>query len=235
MQLQRKSELLDWIHWLKTAGLASALAVGCWGNRLDAAEWAVASPNGAIRATVALDEKPGTISYHVSSRGMTVIEKSPLGITTSQGDFTSGMAVASNAVLEINETYALPVGKRSTYVNHANELVLTFRKNQRAMQLRFRAYNDGIAFSYVLDGNGPVTISGETSGFRLPATGTVTYWGQNHPNNYGYETMLGRIEDARMSMPVLIELRELKHYLFVAQAASCSAANCGVSVGAERW
>ena len=144
----------------------------------------------------------------MSSRGVTVIEKSPLGITTSVGDFTRGLVFASNAVQEINETYVLPVGKRSTYVNHANELVLTLRKDQRAVRIRFRAYDDGIAFRYALDGSGPVTISGETSGFRLPAGGSVTYWGQNHPNNYGYETMLGRIEGERMSMPVLVELKE---------------------------
>lgn len=109
-------------------------------------EWTVASPNGAIRATVMLDESHGTGSYRVSSRGVTVIEQSPLGITTSVGDFTRGLVFASNAVQEINETYVLPVGKRSTYVNHANELVLTLRKDQRAVRIHFRAYDDGIAF-----------------------------------------------------------------------------------------
>ena len=220
MQLGRPNARLDWILWLKTAGCAGSLAVGCWLHPLEAAEWAVSSPGRTIRATVALDEKAGTASYRVSSRGLTVIEKSPLGIATSRGDFTRGLAFASHAVQEINETYILPVGKRSTYVNHANELVLTLRQDQHAVRVRFRAYDDGIAFSYALDGSGAVTVSGETSGFRLPAVGAVTYWGQNHPNNYGYETMLGRIEGERMSMPVLVELKELKHFLFVAQAAS---------------
>jgi alpha-glucosidase len=183
-------------------------------------EWTVGSPNGAVRATVMLDESHGIASYRVSSRGVTVIEQSPLGITTSVGDFTRGLVFASNGVQELNETYVLPVGKRSTYVNHANELVLTLRKDQRAVRIHFRAYDDGIAFRYALDGSGLVTIAGETSGFRLPAGGSVTYWGQNHPNNYGYETMLGRIEGERMSMPVLVELEDVKHFLFVAQAAS---------------
>jgi alpha-glucosidase len=201
-------------------GLAGAWIVGCWSHPLWAAEWTVSSPSGAIRATVALDMDSGTVSYRADSRGVTVIDKSPLGITTSEGDFTSGMTLAGNVIQEIDETYVLPVGKRSTYVNHTKELVLSLRKDQRTMRIRFRSYDDGIAFSYALDGSGPVTISGETSGFRLPSNGTVTYWGQNHPNNYGYETMLGRIESNRMSMPVLVELKALKHFLFVAQAAS---------------
>jgi hypothetical protein len=65
-----------------------------------------------------------------------------------------------------------------------------------------------------------VTIARETSGFRLPARGAVTYWGQNHPNNYGYETMLGRVQGNLISMPVLAELGDLKQFLFIAQAAS---------------
>jgi hypothetical protein len=87
------------------------------------------------------------------------------------------------------------------------------------VRIHFRACDDGIAFRYALDGSGVVTIAGESSGFRLPAGGSVTYWGQNHPNNHGYETMLGRIEGERMSMPVLVELKDVKHFLFVAQAA----------------
>ena len=104
----RYPKVLVWI----TAGSAATLVIGCLDNHLYAAEWAVSSPNGAIRATVVLNENPGTDSYRVSSRGVTVIEKSPLGITTSQGDFTSGMALASNATQVVNETYVLPVGKR---------------------------------------------------------------------------------------------------------------------------
>jgi hypothetical protein len=183
-------------------------------------EWTVASPNRAVRATILLDEHSGAASYRVSSRGLTVIEQSPMGIATSVGDFTGGLAPVNDTLQEIRETYVLPVGKRSTYLNHANELILTLRKNPGTVRLRFRAYDDGIAFSYVLDGTGPVAIFGETSGFRLPADGGVTYWGQNHPNNYGYETLLGRVEGERMSIPVLAELKELKHFLFLAQAAS---------------
>ncbi|HOX03778.1 MAG TPA: glycoside hydrolase family 97 N-terminal domain-containing protein [Candidatus Paceibacterota bacterium] len=189
-------------------------------NVPDVSEWTVLSPSRAIRATVMLDEDSGTVSYRVESRGLTVIEPSPLGIATSQGDFTRGMTFASRAAEEVRETYSLPVGKRSTYFNCANELALTFRKDPGAMRIRFRCYDDGIAFRYDLDGSGPVTISRETSGFRLPGSGAVAFWGQEHPNNYGYETMLGRVQSDRISMPVLVELEASKHFLFLAQAAS---------------
>jgi len=185
-----------------------------------AAESAVSSPDGRITATVVFHEAEGTIAYSVKSGKVTVIEKSPIGMTTSLGDFTRGMSLSGKTSHVVQETYTLPVGKRSTYVNHANELVLTVRKSAREMRVRFRAYNDGVAFSFAVDGSGPISISGETSGFKLPSAGPVTYWGQKHPNSYGYENPLGRIEGDSMSIPVLAELKNTKHFVFMAQAAS---------------
>ncbi|WCJ60650.1 glycoside hydrolase family 97 N-terminal domain-containing protein [Fontisphaera persica] len=189
---------------------------------LPAAEWqeTVASPNGSIQATLHLEESSGALFYRVRSRGAVVLENSPLGITTSEGDFTAGLSVSSVTRREINETYTLPVGKRSTYVNRANERELLVRKEARSLRLRFRVYDEGVAFAYVLEGTGPVKIHGEASGFRLPSLGGIKYWGQSHPNNYGYETMLGQVDSERVSMPLLAELEDVRHFVFLAQAAS---------------
>ncbi|MBN2506793.1 MAG: glycoside hydrolase family 97 N-terminal domain-containing protein [Verrucomicrobia bacterium] len=209
-----------WIRWTRTVGLAGLMAAGSWLQLLKAAEWGVVSPSGAIQAAVVMDDNTGAVFYHVRSRGATVLEPSPMGITTSVGDFTRGLRFVSRAVEEIRETYGLPVGKRSTYVNHANEMILALRRDQRVVRIEFRAYDDGIAFRYALDGTGPVSISGEASGFQLPAGGEIAFWGQNHPNPYGYESMLGRMDGTRMSIPVLAELKSARHFVFLAQAAS---------------
>lgn len=216
-----KTRSLIWLIPLLVCPCGVIGAAATRGDSPSAGAWTVSSPNGAIRATVLLDTNSGTASYNVTSRGVRVIEDSPLGIRTSVGDFCQGLAFSSHAVQEINERYTLPVGKRSSYVNHANELTLGLRKDRQALRLRFRAYDDGVAFSYALEGSGPVSISGENSAFRLASDGPITYWGQNHPNNYGYETMLGPIEGSRMSVPVLAELKDLQHFVFLAQAASC--------------
>lgn len=163
-----------------------------------AAESRVSSPDGKISAILVLDETTGSVSYRVNSGGVMVIEESPLGITTNKGDFTSGMSHLGNTPGEVNETYTLPVGKRSTYVNHANELLLRFSKDKHQMHVRFRAYDDGIAYGYAIPGSGDIEISGEISAFDLSG-GEITYWGQKHPNSYGYETMLGPV--IRLSHP----------------------------------
>ena len=184
-----------------------------------AADYTVRSPGGNVRLTVTHDKRSGALRYSVKSGGTAVIENGSLGITTSVGEFTGGLKQARESRRVVDETYRLPVGKRSTYRNHCNELELAFTKDGREVGLRLRAYDDGIAFRYLLPGSGPVEISGETTTFPLGGR-QVRYWGQEHPNNYGYESALGPTTAERISMPVLAELQDRKHFVFVAQAAS---------------
>jgi hypothetical protein len=57
------------------------------------------------------------------------VEGGALGLVTSQGDFTNGLRFVRQARAVLDETYKLPVGKRSTYLSRANELTLTFSKD----------------------------------------------------------------------------------------------------------
>jgi alpha-glucosidase len=204
------------------AGLALAATLGfCLGALAEAraGTYTVKSPDGRIVLRVGHDARKGTLGYDVISGGTPVIEQGALGISTSAGDFTSGLAFVRQARRAIDETYRLPVGKRSSYVNRAQELELVFRKGTGELVVTLRAYDDGVAFRYGLPGEGEVEISGETSTFPL-ADRDLAIWGQAHPNNYGYETPLGPVSADSISMPVLVELKQRKHFLFVAQAAS---------------
>lgn len=181
------------------------------------AQYTVRSPGGAIALTVR-HARDG-LAFSVASGGTTLVDRGVLGLTTSRGDFGAGLRFLRQRRREVNEIYTLPVGKRSTYVNHANELELAFANGEQELHLVLRAYDDGIAFRYLLPGSGDVEISGERTTF--PLTGTnVTCWGQAHPNNYGYETPLGPITADRISMPVLAHLEDRDHFVLVAQAAS---------------
>jgi alpha-glucosidase len=184
-----------------------------------AADYTVKSPDGKVSLTVAHDVRAGTLSYRIRNRATVLLEKGSLGITTSLEDFTSGLALADKTATVVKESYRLPTGKRSAYDNHANELTLSFTKGGREVRLVLRAYDDGIAFRYAVPGTGPLEILGETTTFPLAGNET-TYWGQAHPNNYGYETALGPVTGDRISMPVLAELKDRQHFVLVAQAAS---------------
>src|SRR4029450_9727056 len=119
-------------------------------------------------------------TYSVRSGRVPVLNGGALGIVTSRGDFTNGLRVVRQGRAVIDETYTLPVGKRSIYVNRANELTLTFAKDGHEASVVLRAYDDGIAFRYVLPGQSEVEISGESTTFPLSSR-EIGYWGQAHP------------------------------------------------------
>ena len=201
-------------HPRRFAALVLALATGA--TTLDA-QYSVRSPNGTI--TISVRNNGGALSWSASSGRTVLVDRGALGITTNRGDFTSGLRFVRQTRNTVDETYTLPVGKRSTYVNRANELDLTFRKGEQELHVIARAYDDGIAFRYTLPGSGDVEIASESTTFPLQG-GNVTYWGQAHPNNYGYETALGPVNATRISMPVLAQLGDRNHFVLVAQAAS---------------
>jgi len=178
----------------------------------------LASPNGKVKAIVTFDESAGTLSYRATSGGATVLAESPLGIRTDVAEFTDGMKFLGTGEAEIDETYTLPHGKVSAYHNKANQLTLALEKGGRKVNVVFRACDDGIAFRYAIPGTGDVRITGEATAFHV--AGEPVYWGQGHPNRYGYEDNLGRIDKKAFSLALLCELKALKHWLLLAQAAT---------------
>ncbi len=179
----------------------------------------VSSPDGQIKAIVKFDKEQGTVHYIVKSRNQEVISFSSMGISTNLGEFTSGMKLEDSSKKTIDETYNLPQGKVSAYRNYANEQTLTLSKNGQQLIIVFRVYNDGIAYRYEIPGEGGIEFSGEISSINLADT-NLTYYGQNHPNRYGYESALGPIDGERMSNPVLAHLKDKNHFVLMGQAAT---------------
>ena len=206
------------INHLRT--LAACLIVLAVCRPLLAKSFEIASPNGHIKATVTLDDTAGALFLEVTSRDTGILAKSPLGILTDKADFTDGLKFLAAVEAKIDETYTLPHGKVSTYHNKANELKLTFKKNAHRLNVIFRAYDEGIAFRYAIAGAGDIQITDEATAFHV--AGKPAYWGQSHPNAYGYEFSLGPVDDEALSLALLCELAESKHWILLAQAATYS-------------
>ncbi len=182
-------------------------------------EFIVPSPDGNLKAVVRYNRDNGTLNYSVISRNIEIILPSRLGIDTDAGDLSSVMKLRKTSRDIVNEMYSLPHGKVSTYLNHASELVISLSKEKQRMNICFRVYNDGVAFRYEIPGDGEIVIKNETSSVYL-AGDNFTYWGQSHPNRYGYENALGPISDELLSVPVLAELQDYKHFVLAGQAAT---------------
>jgi alpha-glucosidase len=201
---------------LKSSILLSVCFFGACSLRTN---FSVSSPDGQITATLKFDKEQGVLNYMVQSHGNEIISASPIGINTDMGNFRSGLSLKKHAAETIDETYRLPQGKVSAYRNNANELTLKCSKEGREINILFRVYNDGVAFGFEIPGDGNIEIYEENSAIHL-AGENFTYWGQNHPNKYGYESALGPIEGDLMSNPVLAQLEDLKHFVLMGQAAT---------------
>ncbi|MDC0713279.1 glycoside hydrolase family 97 catalytic domain-containing protein [Stigmatella sp. ncwal1] len=181
---------------LLSIGLLALMPANAW------AQWTVSSPNGATQMSVSLNTSTGALSYSVTQGGAVVLENSALGISTSVGDFSSGLSFVSRSNTVINESYSLPARKKANYLNSANEAVLRFSKGGQELQLAVRAYDDGIAYRYRVPGSGALFIYSESSSFNLPDA--ATGYAQPYVSNYeGYYTARSTFSSGTLGMPVL--------------------------------
>lgn len=180
----------------------------------------VTSPDGEI--TFAVHEQPsGALTYEVTAGTTQIFEESPLGIATSGVDFSTGLTYASQARSTIDQTYTLPAGTKPSYRDHANELVLSYTKGGQTMRLVVRAYDDGVAYRYVLPGgSGAVSITDEMSGFRLPAPtgGWAAVWNGNYEQDYIYRSAAGLNDGTELTMPLLASIDDNAYFTVISEA-----------------
>jgi len=169
------------------------------------------SPDKNTGITLELNES-GTLFYSINSHGIRALDLSLTGVDIADStlDFNSGLVFVKDKKRVIDETYTLPTGKTSTYHNRANESVFTFRNNHnREFNIICRAYNDGIAFRYMIESTDSITVKKERTRFNIPE-GTLTWmmdYTQNYENLY-HERLLDTIGNKSLSFPALMHIEE---------------------------
>ena len=141
------------------------------------AQSVVKSPDGKLK--VSLSVSNGQPFYSISYNDRQFLEKSPLGLKTNVGDFTTGLVLKTDAIQnKIDESYQLPNIKNSNVHYEANEAVFSFTKeNKRAIDIIFRVSNNNAAFKYKIypqNESRSCMVQEEASGFLLPE-GTTTF------------------------------------------------------------
>jgi hypothetical protein len=181
----------------KTIAAASFLVVLSAQSLLAQASWQVGSPSGYMTIGLRL-AAPGKVAdypvankrlyYDVTYRGERIVALSPLGITRADQDFVDDLKyVKATGTDTVEETYAIPHGKRKLYQTRGKEKVVTFENAQGAkVEIVLRAYDDGVAFRYRFpeESTSSHTVTGEITGFQLPAGGRI--WAQPYdgPGQY---------------------------------------------------
>jgi alpha-glucosidase len=158
--------------------------------------WRIASPDE--QAVVKLRLVPAgsgpALSYEVAYAGRRVLGDSPLGISRSDQTFVGGLELLETGPAKtIDETYTMVTGKRRLCRNHAREQILVFQNSASAkLELILRVYDDGVAFRYRFpeQDDGRYVVTGESTGFRLPADGKMWAHPYDRPSKYtpAYET-----------------------------------------------
>ena len=147
----------------RIGGIALLMWGSVWlGLRADSTVATVTSPQGGMVLDLLLDENDA-LYYQVQKDGVQLIAKSALGINTSAGDFSAGLVAGEPVTTSVDDTYSLPSGKKSTYINRYNELRVPFTRDDKRVEVVVRMYDDGLAYRYELDGTGNLTVYSELS------------------------------------------------------------------------
>lgn len=128
------------------------------------------SPDGKLKLQLHLDE--GQPCYTVEYAGKTILEKSPLGLITNEGDFSKNLTPKSVETSTVEKNYIQEKIKRSSVHYVANRLVITLEDaKQRGLSIAFQVSNNDVAFRYELPSWGErraCVIEKEATGFKFP-------------------------------------------------------------------
>lgn len=142
------------LSWLARPALAETL-------RLDSPQ-----QRATLEFTLSDDGQP---RYRVRYAGHEVLADSPLGLDLQDAPKSRRWRLQGSTQSAHDSTYALPVGKTRQARDRYRELRVALADAQGArMDLLFRAYDDGVAFRYVLPDAGQVRIRNELTGFDFP-------------------------------------------------------------------
>ncbi len=157
-------------------------------------EWKVESPDGKLKLVILskLEAQGSHLYYMVLNKNAekmdTIIYPSPLGIERKDQSFlTIHNFKDSPSLKKITENYSLSTGKQKKVHVEANEITLSFANNQKsALEIVFRAYNDGIAFRYSFPGksDSAYTVTKEYTGFAVGTKGRAWIMPYDKPGQY---------------------------------------------------
>jgi alpha-glucosidase len=139
-----------------------------------AAEHVLASPDNGL--TITISDTDGRARYAVARKGKPLLTPSPLGLALDKGGaLSTRLTIAGVNQTSVDQTYDLVVGKTRTARDHYNELTVDFAEAGpagRKLRVIARAYDDGVAFRYVLPDQptlAGVAIRGEETRFDFAA------------------------------------------------------------------
>ncbi len=138
------------------------------------------SPDGHVRLIT--EFKGGRATYGVYFNGHQVIGPSAIAFEINSESWGVNIAALKREKYTINESYAMN-GVHSIAVNYCNGEKISLVSGDRTFILEARAFNNGIAFRYIVNNTGSAVVNKDNTEFAIPAGTDV--WSQ--PNIKYYE------------------------------------------------
>ena len=143
-------------------------------------EVVINSPNNINTVSILIDE--GKLLYKVNHENKLIILPSRLGFIFKDGlSFSDGFKIKDVQFSQVDETWQQPWGSVKKIRNHYEEAIISlssFSDPENNMDLMIRAYDDGIALRYYVQGlgeNKEVVIQDELTEFNL-AEDAQSWW-----------------------------------------------------------
>ena len=174
---------MNTFSWLRYLTLAAGVACAAFGQ---SGPQTLTSPDGRLEITflIAAGQQAtaagGQLSFKVTYQGKALIDSSPLRLEL-QGHRPLGSSVRITGVTpsKTDETYRLVAGKASSVRNIYNALrveVEEVAKPGRKLAIEARAYDDAVAFRYVVPEQAPIPefqLINESTEFRISKDATA--------------------------------------------------------------
>lgn len=125
-------------------------------------QYQLKSPNGKLELSIEADDQ---ICYSLRHENTAIIVSSPISMSLSNNKILGVKSKVKNIRRRvIDENITTAIYKRSEIRNRCNELSLTFRDGFR---LEFRAYDEGVAYRFVVTENKPFNVIAEEATFNF--------------------------------------------------------------------
>lgn len=129
---------------------------------MNAKDFKIKSPDGKTEALITVDK---TISYSVIQDDVEVMKPSNISLTLADGTIWGvGSEIKKTSIANVDHVIQTPLYKDNSIKENYNEISILFKED---WEIKFRAYNDGIAYRFVSHKNGKYEIKDEQADFNF--------------------------------------------------------------------
>ena len=131
----------------------------------------LSSPDGKLKVNIMINS--GKPIYTVTYNGKAILENSPLGLKTNEGNFIENISFVESSIDKVDKTYEQDRIKQSKITYEANSLKFTIENaDKKQISIVFQVSNNDVAFRYELPSWGETmscVVTEEATGYKFPS------------------------------------------------------------------